>query len=268
MGENQRLTSIGRYDEFHDRIARTHRQTRLVREGNFTYVNFFRFILPAIAERRRGRILDIGSGAGTLSLFLAHLGHTVVGIDVSSLAVEASSRSSRDMALEDRASFFRADFMEYSPEEGFDIILCLEVLEHCEDDVGLLAKAYDLVNPGGLFVLSSPLATAPLARMGAAARFDAAAGHLRRYESEQLVSKVRQAGFAVDRVVETEGIVRNSLFVFPRLSFLPRMIRGRILSRIVTVLDDISGALLGFSDVIVLAGKKEQAHSHPPRGEG
>jgi SAM-dependent methyltransferase len=229
---------------------------RLIESGDFTYVNFFRYILPIIMERRKGRILDIGSGAGTLSLFLAHLGFTVVGIDISAEAVEASKRSAQTLALDNHVKFFHTDFMEYASDARFDIIMCLEVIEHCREDAQVLRKAHDLMDEEGLLVLSSPLVTAPLAKMGMTGRFDAAVGHLRRYTAEQLIAKIRDSGFTVDRVTLNEGIVRNSFFLFPKLNSLVRVIRGGVLSRILTVIDDFSGKLFGYSDVIVIARRR------------
>lgn len=54
--------------------------------------------------------MDIGSGAGTISLFLAKQGYNVVGIDISQKAVEASIQSAKELGLETKVSFLNTDF--------------------------------------------------------------------------------------------------------------------------------------------------------------
>ena len=57
------------------------------------------------------------------------------------------------------------------------------------------------------------------------------------------MSKVNNSGFKVEKLIETEGIIRNSFYVFPFLEFVVRFIRGIIID-VVTKIDDISGKLL------------------------
>jgi len=249
------MKSDNTHEEFHKQFVRTGRQTRVMAREDFTYINFFRYILPVIEKTGPRKILDIGSGAGTVSLFLARMGYEVEGIEVSGHAVEASVESAQALGLTGRVTFSRADFLEFSTEDNFDTVLCLEVIEHCNDDGLFLEKAHNMLRAGGLMVLSTPLATAPLSRLGLTDGFDRSVGHLRRYTKEQIVKKVSSAGFIVDQVVLTEGFVRNSLFVFPVMSFLKRLIKGSVLAQTVTYMDDLSGRLFGYSDVIVTARK-------------
>jgi|GEM_PF-1556238 len=243
------------HEKFHQQFTRAAGHTAVMTSENFTYVNFFRHILPAIQEVTPRKILDIGSGAGTVSLFLARLGYELTGVETSAHAVEASVVSMQELGLEGSVSFTRADFAEFPREDSFDVILCLEVIEHCVDDGLVLEKARSVLKHGGLLVLSTPLITAPLTKLGLTDRFDRSAGHLRRYGREQIIQKVTGAGFTVDRVTLAEGIVRNSLFVFEGFHFLKRLIRGSALTRAVTSIDDLSGRLFGFSDVIITARK-------------
>ncbi len=244
------------HDEFHRSYAKTKRQKKVVSEGDFTYINFFRYILPVIKEADPRGILDIGSGAGTISLYLGDLGYRVVGIDVSSVAVSISKQSVQDLSIDDRVELVHTDLDSYTTKDKFDLILCLEVIEHTDDDEGLLSRAGELLNPEGLLIVSTPLKTAPLTRLGMTRRFDSSVGHLRRYGKEQIVSIIMQAGYIVDHCVKTEGIVRNALFIFPWLNSLVRLIRGGFAARVVTAIDDASGKLFGYSDVIVFARKK------------
>jgi len=142
-------------------------------------------------------------------------------------------------------------------ETRFDLVLCLEVIEHIEDDDLFLTCVRDVLRDGGLLILSAPLSTVPLARFGLTGGFDSTVGHLRRYGRDQLIGKIENSGFGVEQTTATEGIVRNSLFVFKPLHVLIRCIRGRFLTRMITAIDDVSGRLLGCSDLIIVARKRK-----------
>ncbi len=244
-----------RYDEFHSSFAKTRPQERLIDRSSFTYINFFRFVLPVIEAAQPGHILDIGSGAGTISLFLGNLGYHTAGVDISPIAVGASRDSARSMGLEDLVSFVHADFSRLEMETRFDVVLCLEVIEHLEEDDRFLSQVTGVLRESGLLIISAPLSTAPLTRLGLTNEFDSTVGHLRRYREDQLIRKIENAGFGVERVTTTEGILRNSLFVFKPLHVLVRCVRGRFITRLITAVDDLAGMLLGCSDIIIVARK-------------
>lgn len=244
------------YDGYHTDVVKTKKQNCLIDKSNFTYKNFFRYILPQISDfKKKCSILDIGSGAGTISLFLAKQGYNVVGIDISQKAVEASIQSAKELGLETKVSFLNTDFKKFDYKRKFDVTICLEVIEHYKEDEKFLIKVYDLLKDNGLFILSTPLSTAPLQKLRLVSSFDRRVGHLKRYSKDEIVSKVNNSGFKVEKLIETEGIIRNSFYVFPFLEFVVRFIRGIIID-VVTKIDDISGKLFGYSDLIVIARKK------------
>lgn len=244
------------YDNYHANVVKTKKQTGLIDESNFTYKNFFRYILPIISNfKKRCSILDIGSGAGTISLFLAEHGYKVVGIDISQKAVEASIQSAKELDLETKVSFFNTGFKKFDYTKKFDIAICLEVIEHYKEDERLLIKVHDLLKKNGLLILSTPLKTAPLNKLRLVTSFDKRVGHLRRYDRDEITTIITNSGFKVEKLIETEGIVRNSLYVFPLLGLVVRFIRG-VITDIVTKIDDISGEFFGYSDLIVVARKK------------
>ena len=77
-------------------------------------------------------------------------------------------------------------------EDGsFAVALAFEVLEHVDDDVGLLEELSRVVRGGGLLVASTPIRAAMWSPL------DDACGHVRRDEPDALFEKVRSAGFAV-----------------------------------------------------------------------
>jgi 2-polyprenyl-6-hydroxyphenyl methylase / 3-demethylubiquinone-9 3-methyltransferase len=100
------------------------------------------------------RILDVGCGAGLAAEALARRGHDVLGIDAAGEAIEAArTHASRaDLALN-----YRSCLAEDLVAEGatFPAITCLEVIEHVPDPAGFLRVLVQLLEPGGLLVLST-----------------------------------------------------------------------------------------------------------------
>ena len=77
------------------------------------------------------------------------------------------------------------------PDDSFDAVLAFEVIEHVDDDTGLLAEMARVSRPGGMLILSTPVH----AELWTA--LDDACGHVRRDEPAVLFEKVRTAGFEI-----------------------------------------------------------------------
>lgn len=240
------------YDLFHKKIVKTKSQNKIISNNNFTYINFFRFIFPLIKDTKN--IFDVGCGAGTISLYLGKNNHNVDGIDISSEAIKAAKQSAKNIGL-NNVKFSRSDIENYKTNKRYDAILCLEVMEHCENDLAVVKQLYSLLNKGGLLVISTPLKTAPLARIGLAGGFDKRVGHLRRYTKNKMLNILRENNFIIENSIETESILRNSLYIFSALGWLIKFIKG-FLVKIFTIIDDLLGLFFGYSDLIVIARKK------------
>jgi 2-polyprenyl-6-hydroxyphenyl methylase/3-demethylubiquinone-9 3-methyltransferase len=99
--------------------------------------------------------LDVGCGAGLLAEPLARLGATVTGLDASPDLVAAAREHSTAQGL---AIDYRAG--ELSQLEGrFDLITCMEVIEHVADPAAFVRLLADRLAPDGLLILSTPNAT-------------------------------------------------------------------------------------------------------------
>ena len=82
---------------------------------------------------------------------------------------------------------------QHLPDASFDLVGLFEVLEHVTDDEDLLREIARITRPGGRLVLTVPLG------MKHYCSFDRYMGHVRRFEPDELRSKVERAGFALER---------------------------------------------------------------------
>jgi 2-polyprenyl-6-hydroxyphenyl methylase/3-demethylubiquinone-9 3-methyltransferase len=100
------------------------------------------------------RILDIGCGAGLAAEALARHDHDVLGIDAAGEAIEAAQAHAADKGLK---LAYRACVAEDLVAENahFPVITCLEVIEHVPDPSSFVRVLAELLEPGGLLVLST-----------------------------------------------------------------------------------------------------------------
>lgn len=236
------------YENFHET---TRPQKYIIKDNNFTYRhivgNINKFIKPS------HKILDIGCGAGTLSLYYASKGHKVTGIDISQTAVDSAQKSAKALGLKN-CTFKKMLFPTQAPKEKFDFIIFTEVIEHLQNDDAALKKIYSLLKKNGMVFISTPSKNAPLHKMGLAKEFDKRVGHLRRYTAQELEKKVKKAGFTVIEKKKTEGVMRNFLFLNPIAGKSVRFIRF-FLSDWVTFIDQISLKLFGESNIFIIIKK-------------
>jgi 2-polyprenyl-6-hydroxyphenyl methylase/3-demethylubiquinone-9 3-methyltransferase len=104
--------------------------------------------------RGPARILDVGCGVGLAAEALARHGHDVLGIDVAGEAIEVARTHAAGKGL---ALTYRSCLAEDLAVEGarFPVIISLEVIEHVPDPAGFVRVLANLLEPGGLLVLST-----------------------------------------------------------------------------------------------------------------
>jgi 2-polyprenyl-6-hydroxyphenyl methylase / 3-demethylubiquinone-9 3-methyltransferase len=101
------------------------------------------------APLRGKRVLDVGCGGGILSEAMAALGAEVTGIDAGEEALAVAR-------LHLRQSGLRVDYRMQTAEEfaaeapgGYDVVTCMELLEHVPDPAAIVSACGQLVRPGG-----------------------------------------------------------------------------------------------------------------------
>jgi 2-polyprenyl-6-hydroxyphenyl methylase/3-demethylubiquinone-9 3-methyltransferase len=99
--------------------------------------------------------LDVGCGAGLLAEPLARLGATVTGLDASPELIEVASAHAAAQGL---AIDYRAGELE-ALQGQFDLVTCMEVIEHVADPQAFVAGLAARLAPRGLLIMSTPNAT-------------------------------------------------------------------------------------------------------------
>ncbi|MEF8792725.1 bifunctional 2-polyprenyl-6-hydroxyphenol methylase/3-demethylubiquinol 3-O-methyltransferase UbiG [Thiohalorhabdus sp.] len=100
-------------------------------------------------------VLDVGCGGGLLSEGLAQSGAEVTGLEPGEGAVAAARTHLRVSGLDiDYRQVGVGDFLAEGPEP-FDVITCMEVLEHVPDPSELIDQCANLLRPGGLMFVAT-----------------------------------------------------------------------------------------------------------------
>lgn len=137
---------------------------------------------------KTAKIFDFGCGSGYTVGYLQRMGYDASGADVSAEAIEFGlSRGVRHLSVVQGGEISH-------PERGFDLILALDVIEHIEDDSGVIRGIERALKPGGMAIITVP------AYQWMWGVQDEIARHFRRYTMSGLTGMVkRYSGFKVVR---------------------------------------------------------------------
>lgn len=167
--------------------------------------------VAAIAKRAAAqgalRILDVGCGTGGNLSMLERFG-AVDGVDSAAAAV--AHCLTRGFT---RITQARAEALPHA-DGTYDLVTALDVVEHFDDDVAALREIHRVLRPGGTALVFVP------AFMWLWGPQDDVSEHRRRYTRPQIVERLRQAGFEVQRST------------YANLTFLLPILVGRRLMRL------------------------------------
>ena len=101
------------------------------------------------------RVLDIGCGGGILSESMAGLGAQVKGIDLSTQALGVADLHSLESGVSVDYEEIAAEALAAREPATYDVVTCMEMLEHVPDPSAVVAACAALVKPGGWVFFST-----------------------------------------------------------------------------------------------------------------
>jgi len=101
------------------------------------------------AEISGKMVVDVGCGGGILAESLARKGARVTGIDVAPRVLATARLHLHESGLDvDYRQLTVEDLAQESPQ-AFDVVTCMEMLEHVPDPLSIIRSIHDLLKPGG-----------------------------------------------------------------------------------------------------------------------
>ena len=128
-------------------------------EGEFKPLHKLNPLRAAFIDRHAAlagkRVLDIGCGGGLLSEAMALRGATVTGLDMAAASLNVAKLHGLESGVE--VEYCRDTAERYAEQHptAFDVVTCLEMLEHVPDPASVIAAAARLVKSGGQVFFST-----------------------------------------------------------------------------------------------------------------
>lgn len=100
-------------------------------------------------------VIDIGCGGGILTESMAKIGATVTGIDMSEAALSVAQLHLHESNLKVEYIHTTAERIAAERPGQYDVVTCMEMLEHVPDPISIIRACATLVKPGGQIFLST-----------------------------------------------------------------------------------------------------------------
>jgi len=151
VGANADRTELAKFDALAARFWDSH--------GDFRPLHLLNPVrLQFIASRTSlsgRRVLDVGCGGGLLSESLARAGAEVTGIDLAPGLIEVARLHAAESGLAIDYRITAADELAQKSPGHFEVVTCMEMLEHVPDPAAMTATLARLLAPGGALYVST-----------------------------------------------------------------------------------------------------------------
>ncbi|MDX1824916.1 MAG: bifunctional 2-polyprenyl-6-hydroxyphenol methylase/3-demethylubiquinol 3-O-methyltransferase UbiG [Thiohalomonadales bacterium] len=107
------------------------------------------------ARLKDKQVLDVGCGGGILSESMAQRGAQVTGIDMGEAPLAVARLHQLESGMEVNYQRTTAEALAEEKPESFDVVTCLEMLEHVPDPASIIQACARLVKPGGQIFFST-----------------------------------------------------------------------------------------------------------------
>ncbi len=101
------------------------------------------------------QVVDVGCGGGILSESMARLGATVTGIDLSGKALKVAMLHALEAQVPVTYREISAEGLAEEQATAFDVVTCMEMLEHVPDPASIVTACAQMVKPGGMVFFST-----------------------------------------------------------------------------------------------------------------
>ncbi|MGB2888206.1 MAG: bifunctional glycosyltransferase/class I SAM-dependent methyltransferase, partial [Candidatus Acidiferrales bacterium] len=174
---------------------------------------FTRWMADVIRPYVGDRVLEVGAGTGNMSVHLMPRSvYCTTDINPHYLNYLVALKPTRPYMHVAYTNVM--DAATFPIGQSFDTVVCLNVVEHVQDDVGALRNIWNVLDDGGRAVILVPCGQWLYGSL------DEVLGHCRRYTQEQLARVSQQAGFRVEQILR-----------FNRPGVVAWWLNGRILRR-------------------------------------
>lgn len=149
--QNVDAREIAKFEALASRWWDADGEFRPLHEINPLRANFIDELSPVAGKR----LLDVGCGGGILSEAMAQRGATVTGIDMGEAPLSVARIHQLESGVEVDYRQSTAEALAAERPEQFDIVCCLEMLEHVPDPAAVVEACARLVVPGGSLYFST-----------------------------------------------------------------------------------------------------------------
>ncbi|RJG04026.1 bifunctional 2-polyprenyl-6-hydroxyphenol methylase/3-demethylubiquinol 3-O-methyltransferase UbiG [Noviherbaspirillum sedimenti] len=100
-------------------------------------------------------VVDVGCGGGILAESMARKGAHVTGIDLSEKPLQVADLHSLESGVQVRYELIAAEALAAREPDQYDVVTCMEMLEHVPDPAAIVKACATLVKPGGQVFFST-----------------------------------------------------------------------------------------------------------------
>lgn len=174
-------------------------------------------------QKGQWKLLDAGCGFGQYDRFILSRFENVLvdSVDVKKDYLRDNEHYFAEDVSRNRIRFYYADLLQFDTDRTFDMAICIDVLEHIEEDVKVMRSISNTLRSGGFFLMHSPSHYSE----EDGDEDDSFVGEHARpgYSKEEISDKLRQAGLKPEKVHYTYGFWGHKAWVmsvkWPMMAF-------------------------------------------------